>query len=73
MKLFNVLIRNRNSITFVTISFIGTEFKASFAASIQSWFGLFVYKDCISKLRRNVSSVVFRSIDFIVRCIFDIK
>ena len=59
MKLFNVLIRNRNSITFVSISFIGTEFKASFAASIQSWFGLLGYKDYISKVTRNVLSVMF--------------
>ena len=60
MKLFNVNIRNRNLIvTFVAIGFLGTEFKASFAASIHSWFGILVYKDFTSEVTRNVSSVMF--------------
>ena len=60
MKLFNVNIRNGNLIvTFVAIGFLGTEFKASFAASIPLWFGIFVYKDYTSKVTRNVSSVMF--------------
>ena len=61
MKLFNVNIINRNLIiTFVAIGFLGSEFKASFAASIPSWFRIFVYK-----VTRNVSSIIF-SISFIL-------
>ena len=60
MKLFNVNIRNRNLITtFVAIGFLGTVFKACFAASIPSWFGILVGKDYTSKVMRNVSSVMF--------------
>ena len=60
MKLFNVNFWNRNFIiTFVAIGFLGTEFKASFAAWIPSWFSILVYKDFISKITRNVSSVTF--------------
>ena len=60
MKLFNINIRNRNLIiTFVAIGFLGTEFKASFAALIHSWFGIFAYKDFTSKVTRNVFSAMF--------------
>ena len=59
--MFNVDIRNRNLvITFVAIGFLGTEFKACFAALLHSWFGIiFVYKDFTSKVTKNVSSVMF--------------
>ena len=60
MKLFNVNIRNRNFIiNFVGIGFSGTESKASFAAWIPSWFGIFVNKDFTSKIKRNISSDMF--------------
>ena len=60
MKLFSVNIRNRNLIiSFVAIGFLGTNFKASVAASIPSWFRILVYNDFTSKVRRNLSSVKF--------------
>ena len=44
MKFFNVNIKYRTLITtFVAIGVLGTEVKASFAASISSWFGILVY------------------------------
>ena len=43
----------------IKICFLGTEFKASFAAWIHSWFGIFVYKDFTSKIKRNISSDMF--------------
>ena len=61
MKSFNANIRNINLIiTFVGIGYLGTEFKASFVASIPSWFGILVYyQDFTSKVTRNVSSAMF--------------
>ena len=73
--MFNVNIRNRNLIIiFVAIGFLGTEFKASFAASISPWFGILLYKDFTSKVIRNVSSVMF-SVPlflFVKSAVFDI-
>ena len=46
-------------ITSVANGFLGTEFKASFAASIPSLFEILVYKDFTSKVTRNVSSFMF--------------
>ena len=58
--MLNVNIRNRNLIiNFVGIGFLGTDFKASFAVWIPSWFGIFVYKDFTSKIKRNISSDMF--------------
>ena len=60
----------------MTVGFLGTEFKASFAALIPSWLGILLYKDFTSKVARNVSSpYVFCFIDFMdeMRCAFDIK
>ena len=60
MKLFNVNIGNRNLIkTFVAIGFWGTEFKASFAASVPSWFEILVIIDFTPKLTRNAFSDMF--------------
>lgn len=36
------------------LGFLGTEFEASFATSIPSWFGIFVYKYLAFKVTRNV-------------------
>ena len=59
MKLFNVNIRKRNLIiSFFAIGFLGTEFEASFAASIPLWFGILVYKDFTYKVTRIVSSAM---------------
>ena len=60
MKLFNVNIRKRNLIiSFSAIGFLGTEFEASFVASIPLWFGILVYKDFTYKVTRIASSVMF--------------
>lgn len=60
MKLSKVFIRNENFIiTFAEIDFLGTEFKASIAASITSWFGILVYKNFTSKVTINISSAMF--------------
>lgn len=60
MKLSNVFIRNENFIiTFAETDFLGTEFKASIAASITSWFGILVYKNFTSKVTINISSAMF--------------
>ena len=41
------------------IGLLGSEFTASFAGSLPSWFGILVYEDLTSKEIRNISSVMF--------------
>ena len=62
-------------ITFIGIGFLGTEFKASFAVSIPSWFAILMHKDFSSKVTRNVSAVMFSAplILLIKSAVFDIR